>query len=206
MCLVTVDATKYIKDLGYKVTVQHPSKLQCGCDCLCRCLVVNHHFDNVFHTSYWSIALVATPTPTASPRRNEIHNWLFSSTKKHFFVPLPSFQTFKCNRWKFQVDKKVSLSSIQEGQTLSQQKETKKKRCRFFQDVLTILGIAPYYERMWGSCTWMQPCWLTTRHCVVGANFFGGMIFQEGFINNPGVPEIGLLQKNMSCFFSSFWV
>ena len=77
--------------------------------------------------SYWSIALVTTPTPTASPRMNG-RTGFFSSTKKHFFVPLPSFQTFKCNRWKFQLDNKVSLSSIQEGQTLSQQRETKKTK------------------------------------------------------------------------------
>ena len=150
-----------------------------------RCLVVNHHCD-VFHTCIVILKHSArnNPYPNCLPR-NEWNNWVFSSTKKHFFVPLPSFQTFRRDPWKLQVDNKVSLSSIQEGQTLSQQRETKKTK------MIPIFPRCAYNPRdsslVWkdvGFLHMIQPCWLTTRHCVVCANFFEGMIFQEGFPNN----------------------
>lgn len=68
--------------------------------CMCRCLVVNHHFDNVFHTCIVILKHCTRSNPYLNCLpKNERQNWVFSSTKKHFFVPLPSFQTFKCNRF-----------------------------------------------------------------------------------------------------------
>lgn len=130
--------------------------------CMCRCLVVNHHFDNAFHTCIDNAFDNAfqhfnNPYPNCLPK-NERNNWDFSSTKKHFFVPLPSFQTFKCDWWKFQVgSNKVSSPLYRRVKLcLSKGKHTPKKKMPIFPRCACNPRDSYLLWKDVGSCTWFN--------------------------------------------------